>query len=58
MEKDIEGECTKLVMELLNAWLLFKDNHDLLSPKLECCQHSRDLFQCLDSLERWVRRGD
>lgn len=57
VEKNSWPEVYKLVAELLNTWIIWRDNHDITDPKLCCCQHSRDLFEDLAKLERWVR-GD
>jgi len=53
-----DTEALKLVRELLKDWILWRDNHDINDPKFACCQHTRDLLNDLDALERWVRHGD
>ena len=40
---------------VLTAWITFRKTHDLKDAKLSCCEHTKELFEALQSFEDSVR---
>ncbi len=42
---------------VLRAWIAFRDSHDLENEDFKCCDHTRELFAALQTLEDIISRA-
>ncbi len=42
--------------DVLGTWIIFRQTHDLESPKFKCCETSQKLFDALRRYEEIMRR--
>ena len=49
---ELTNSATHTLGQLLAAWITFRENHDLHSEELQCCDKTKYLFDSLVAFEK------
>ena len=51
---EITPKAAHILGQLLAAWIVFKESHDLESEKIQCCEKTTALFRALTTYEKMM----